>query len=421
MKILFCAYDRPGHIATGPNAWIQRLIPDLLSNKLDVVTHFFYEGNKGECPTIDYFEKNNIPYKASKLEKLPYTELQVKEVLKQVKNLNITVLVANLVIPAFYAAKYLKEFNIPVVPVLHSNDEFYRGVIKKFVNDKNSGITDSVSVSNLINTYITDNNQNKAHLVIPCGTPKVAYKSDTFTNKLKVIYAGRIEVVQKQILLLTEAFIKCSKKLQTIDFNIYGNGRYQNEVVSLIDNSASHNVCFKGAVPPSEIQKTMAQHHIFTLMSDYEGMPIALMEAMACGLVPVCLSEKSGINEIIEHGINGFIVNNREDDYQDKLKLLQDDPELWNTMSRNAIKTIEDKYSTKITHKKWADLLNSLKNIQTQKIHIPHKIKLDAEPLVYGDNRKPALLRRLKINMDKQWMQLRLIIRPRARFNKIFS
>ena len=54
------------------------------------------------------------------------------------------------------------------------------------------------------------------------------------------------------------------------------------------DEKASKNVTLFKALPPSQIIKKIQEHHVFTLMSDYEGMPIALMEAMACGVVPVC-------------------------------------------------------------------------------------------------------------------------------------
>lgn len=421
MRILFCAYDRPGHIATGPNAWIQRLIPDLINRNFDIITHFFYEGNEKECPTIAYFKKNKIPFIKNKLEKLTYTEFQVKELLKQISNYKVSVLVANLVIPAFYSAKYLKQYNFPVIPVLHSNEPHTKGVIKKFINNKDTGICFSVSVSSLINSYITDNETNRQHQIIPCGTPETALQSKVFDDTIKVIYAGRLEVEQKQILLLTDAFIKCSQRLPKVNFNIYGNGHYQKEVELLIEKETKHNVFFKGAVPPSEIQQTMAQHHIFTLMSDYEGMPIALMEAMACGVVPVCLSEASGINEIIKNGVNGFIVKDRHKDYQEKLNLLQQDPELWQRLSKNAIQTIEEKYSTKVTHQQWADLLTSFRNNEVKTIKIPKVIKLDGEPLLYGDSRKPSFVIRMKHRIGKLWMMLRLSIRPRARLKAIFK
>lgn len=421
MKILFCAYDRPGHIATGPNAWIQRLIPDLIHQyHIDVTMLFFHNGNVKDCPTIDYFIKNELPILTISLKKVSYTEDQVKQILQIIKKNSFTLLVANLVIPAFYAAKYLELYNIPVIPVLHSNDAPTKGVINKFINGNNTGMQKSVSVSNYINTQINDKNRDN-HIVIPCGTPILNYTPQPYQDILKIIYAGRLEVEQKQIILLTEAFIEASKNNPKLEFSIYGNGSRQIQVEQIINTISNHKVKFKGAVKPSEIQFEMSKHNIFTLMSDYEGMPIALMEAMACGLVPVCLSELSGVNEIIEHGVNGFIVENRTSDYQLKLQILQKDHLLWQKMSENAIKTIKDKYSSDITHKKWAKLLLSFKSNYSKPITVPSKIVLDGEPLIYGDFRKPTFIIRSKIRAKQYWLRFRIFVRPRARIREILN
>ncbi|MCK0123654.1 glycosyltransferase [Gelidibacter sp. F2691] len=422
MNILFCAYDRPGHVATGPNAWIQRLIPELTRGyNLNVTTLFLHSGQPKECPTVNFFKNNNLNIRTLNITKTRYTEDQVMHILTLVKELNIRVVVANLVIPAFYTAKYLSKYNIPVIPVLHSNEPHTKGVISKFINSKETFITHSISVSTLINSYIKAANDQDTHLVIPCGTPNINIEKATFGDSLKVIYAGRIVVEQKQIILLTQAFLTSSKRLPHIDFNIYGDGSYQQQVIELIKKNAPSRVYYKGSVEPSEILNTMVRHNVFTLMSDYEGMPIALMEAMACGLVPVCLFEESGINEIIEDGINGFIVKDRDEDYQKKLKLLQEDKDLWQKMSNNAIKTIKQKYSTEITHKKWADLLASFNTNVTEDVIIPKQIVLKGTPLLYGDIRKPTFFKRIKILLQENWFKLKLAVRPRARFRTLLN
>ena len=187
------------------------------------------------------------------------------------------------------------------------------------------------------------------------------------------------------------------------------------------DEKASKNVILFKAVPPCQIINKIQEHHVFTLMSDYEGMPIALMEAMACGVVPICLNEESGINEIIEHGVNGFIVKNRGKDYQDKLQLLVNDRSLWETMSKNAIAAIQQKYSSKITHQKWFELLNQFKDVKQKPLKIPLRIKLKGPLLYYGDNRKPNFKDRSATWLKTNWMTFRLFARPRARLRELLK
>lgn len=422
MKILFCAYDRPGHIATGPNAWLQRLIPDLRNTYgLDISTFFIYNGAIEECPTLQFFQSNGLPTFSIDRDQVPFVADQVKEILQIIKTNSLVVVVANLVIPAFYAAKYLKPFNIPVIGVLHSNDAFYKSVIKKFIigNDTDR-LTVAVSVSDFIKS-IADSDDLKC-AVIPCGTPLKQEHAIRENAQLKVMYAGRLETTQKEILKLTTAFLHASIKNSSLEFSIYGSGSQENEVKLLLNNCKhTHKVYFKGSVAPSEIQNVMLNHQVFTLMSDYEGMPIALMEAMACGLVPVCLYEESGIKEIISQGVNGLIFKNREEDYQDKLKTLVDDQLLWKQMSENAIQTIKTKYSSDITHKQWFELLNGYRNSSVKKVKIPLNMKLNGELLYYGDNRKPLAKEIIAKQLKEFWLKIKLKMRPRARLRRLLK
>ena len=425
MKILFCAYDRPGQIASGPNAWLQRLVPDLISNYgLDIQTLFVYSGESKKCPTISFFKNKNLPLQLINRDSCNYVEDQVKELLNIVKREYISTVVANLVVPALYATQYLKPFNIPVIGVMHSSDKFYKGVIAKFIHGKTKNqLTTAVSVSGYINTICRSKNTQTQLLNIPCGTPEVKNSTSLDSQEiLKVIYAGRLVKEAKQVLKLTKAFCDASKVNSNLDFSIYGDGDKEQSIKALIeDQKASKNVMLFKALPPSQIINKMQEHHVFTLMSDYEGMPIALMEAMACGLVPVCYVGEGGVDEIIEHGVNGFIVKNRGEDYQEKLQLLVNDRSLWETMSKNARATIQQKYSSKITHQKWYELLNQCKDVKQKPLRIPLRIKLKGPLLYYGDNRKPNLKDRSTTWLKTNWMTFRLFTRPRARLRELLK
>ena len=159
MKVLFCAYDRPGHLATGPNAWLQRLVPDLTRNYgLNVQTLFIYSGIAVDCPTLSFFKAQGLPTSTINREELPYVADQVKALLHIVKKEAIQVVVANLVIPAFYATFYLRQAGIPVIGVMHSNDLFYEGVITKFIHgDIQQQLSHCVSVSKYIHKICQNN------------------------------------------------------------------------------------------------------------------------------------------------------------------------------------------------------------------------------------------------------------------------
>jgi len=418
LNILICANDRPGHYATGPNAWLQRLVKDLVTNHgLNITTVFLYKGKLKDCPTITYFKSEGLPISLLKEKNLPYVADQVLALLKIVKDLDITVVIANLLVPAYYATPYLKKAHIPVIGVMHSNDAFYRGVIEKFIKGKTENqLTVSVSVSEFIDKLSHNKSSNTQLEIIPCGTPVPQIKaSHDETEVLEVVYAGRLEVEQKQILKLTKAFCDAAIQDSRLRFSIYGSGTAQIDVEKIIKEKSKSNVNYMGAVKPSDILNCLRKHQVFTLMSDYEGMPVALMEAMACGVIPVCLEESSGVNEIIEHGVNGFIVKNRTQDYLKHLQLLLDKPELQRTLSQNAIKTIEEKYSSFITHQRWITLLRRFNNQTVKPLRVPNRIRLSGNLLHYGDNRKPSLKEQALRQISDNWLKIRLYVRPRAR------
>lgn len=60
------------------------------------------------------------------------------------------------------------------------------------------------------------------------------------------------------------------------------------------------------------------------LSSDFEGLPIVILEAMAYGK-PIVASKVGGINEIVIDGKNGYVVNNIPDIFADKIKYILDD------------------------------------------------------------------------------------------------
>jgi colanic acid/amylovoran biosynthesis glycosyltransferase len=136
-----------------------------------------------------------------------------------------------------------------------------------------------------------------------------------------------------------------------IEYNIIGNGDLQNQLEQLIqDLEVSDQIHLLGWKDQAEIVNILNQSHILLAPSvtaqdgNQEGIPVALMEAMAMGM-PVISTYHSGIPELVEHEVSGFLVPEQDTDALAKaLSDLINHPERWAEMGRAGRLRVEEHY-----------------------------------------------------------------------------
>ncbi len=100
-----------------------------------------------------------------------------------------------------------------------------------------------------------------------------------------------------------------------------------------------------GWLDPERKRAALASAAAFVLPSHAEGMPIALLEAMACGL-PVISSRVGGIPQVIEDGVNGLLIEAGDiDGLAAALSQLLEDRRLRERLGAAARSTIETRFS----------------------------------------------------------------------------
>lgn len=123
----------------------------------------------------------------------------------------------------------------------------------------------------------------------------------------RIVNVGRLHP-QKNQRLLIDAFSNIASKYPDYYLDIYGDGLLQEELLNHIEELGLSG---RIRIYPSrkDIWKIIYKAALFVLSSDYEGMPNALMEAMALGMPCVSTDcRPGGARSLIENGVNGYIV-----------------------------------------------------------------------------------------------------------------
>lgn len=98
---------------------------------------------------------------------------------------------------------------------------------------------------------------------------------------------------------------------------------------------------FLGTLPNARVLEIFEQSDVFILTSDYEGLPLSLLEAMGRGCVPVVTDIRSGIPELVRDGVNGYRVPVGDiQAFAERLSSLQRQPALRRQLASQAHQTI---------------------------------------------------------------------------------
>lgn len=173
----------------------------------------------------------------------------------------------------------------------------------------------------------------------------------------RIIAAGRLEK-QKGFDLLIEAWKLIEPLSKDWELEIFGEGSLELELKNQINNYGLKKIHIKGFA--NDLQKELENAGIFAFSSRYEGFGLVLLEAQAQGLPIISFNCKEGPAEIIDDGVNGFLVDPGDvNDFAEKLLKLMLNDNLRISFSNNSQKDL-NRFHIDNVIKKWIEVLNEI-------------------------------------------------------------
>ena len=177
--------------------------------------------------------------------------------------------------------------------------------------------------------------------------PSLWQKRRGFGTPLKLIFIGRLDHAQKGILWLPDIYQACLDRGVDATLTIVGDGPDAKELQRrLCQHQLQDTTRWVQGLTPAEVYELLLDSHILLMPSYYEGLPIALLESLACGCVPVA-SRLPGITDAaVEHGGTGMLVDvGHVAGFGEAVATLYNDPARWSRMSSAAHESAGRRFS----------------------------------------------------------------------------
>ena len=189
----------------------------------------------------------------------------------------------------------------------------------------------------------------------------VTYIDEAVTEKAPldfeyIIGVGQFDDNVKQFDKLIQAYADSELPSQNMALVILGKGTLKPTLVNLVnDDKISHLVHFLGFQSNPYVYMKHAKFYV--LSSEAEGLPMVVLEALACGTPVVAFDCPTGPKEIIQHESNGLLIDNQNMEalVNGLDRMLMDDA-LYLNCKRNAKASIS-KFSLEDVGEQWLDLM----------------------------------------------------------------
>lgn len=394
MKILFYTDTAVPHLG-GKSSHIIDLSEGLkvLGNEVHIISsssipkfqRYFDKFKKLSILHYKYTDFGTYSYKSMEI-----TDRTIQKLVKEYLNKNnVDIISAQDPISALYAYE-LSGNKIPIVLTMHS---YFGKSMTELTNDKKGmrqkdfdrlrdrdikslGIVQHLiavdtRIKNDCETYI----KSDSSLFVPCTTipnfvntekykPSLKEEKRIARNELEIPDEMRVMICVRRLVDKNGVFyaIEAMKKINGVILLIGGDGPNMNKLKNYVyNNSLTQKIRFLGGID-GELKKKVyaaADYSIvpsITVNGLQEATSISAIEGMSCGLVTI-VSSIGGLRELVQDHVNGLLVPEKNSAMiSAAVNDLQRNETEANYLSKNARKTVEEKYSHIAAAKKYYEV-----------------------------------------------------------------
>lgn len=259
----------------------------------------------------------------------------------------------------------------PVVQIVHGNYDYYFDLAQRNAAAIDRLICISPVIYKKLNNRLPQRKADIEYRRFPVPSIEPMEKDNEL---LKIFYCVRsLDDDNKQFLLLPKINVILKEKSVPVHWTIIGDGMDKDEVEKLMDQQ--RNLSLFSSLSNEEVIHLLPQHDLFILPSLKEGFPVAVVEAMKAGLVPLVTNWVGATQELIVQDETGFYFEPGDaNGYADKIGLLNSNRDLLNKIAEESRKTANGLFDPVINTSAIEEIIvkafeNNIKNKMAIKVY----------------------------------------------------
>ncbi len=252
-------------------------------------------------------------------------------------------------------------YGIKVIASEHTNHVIVLDVIEKFTRNYMYRFANALTCLTYFDESYYKKKRSKVY-VMPNPSTFEIYKEKLRDREKIILTVGALDRYHYKgfdnLIVMAAPILK---KHTDWKLKFVGGGTTGLEVLKKLTkiHDVEQQVIFEGF--SEEVYKIMRKSEIYVLPSQFEGLPMVLIEAMSQGMVCISFDCVSGPSDIITHNVNGILIENQNfDKLSDGLQMLIENSEKRLELSKNAVNSL-DKFNINTIYNKYLEIFEAIK------------------------------------------------------------